>query len=175
MRIASTICTAAIALSLSGCYLSQTHISTTDGRSYKIYGNGELLCEDSQDCKIGQRGTPNTLELEAVKGGQVVGRTTITRQITTASILWMFYTCYTSLYFYQAYPDNVYIPLDYSRADLIKDSQTSSDGWGSATDWNTSPYKSSGSVWDNGAEPADEPSNTTRTNANYDGPAADEY
>jgi len=150
VRIISKICIAAIALSLSGCYLSRTTITTTDGRSYKIYGNGELLCEDSQDCKIGQRGTPNTLELEAVKNGTTVGKKTIKREITTASIVWGFYTYFSSLYLYQAYPDKVYIPIDYGNqgvSDLVRTERNTND-------WNTSPYKSKGSVWDS---PDEEP------------------
>ena len=170
MRIAFTICAACLALTLSGCYMSQTHISVADGRSYKVYGNGVLLCEDSQDCKIGQRGTPNTLELEAVSNGKVVGRTSTKREITGASVFWGFFTYFITLYVYQAYPDNVYIPIDYSRGDP-RDSQSSGDKWG-ASDWDKSPY-SSGGTW-GGAEPESE-TKPTGTDLNYQGPAADEY
>jgi len=139
-----------LAFSLSGCYFGRTQIQTTDGRSYQIYGDGELLCEDSQDCKIQQRGTPHTLELEAVKNGQVVGKTTTKREITTASIFWMFCTGYVSLYFYQAYPDDVYIPLDYSNPAVNEKLQNSSGGFAGGDSWSKSPFETGGSSWDNG-------------------------
>ena len=154
-----------LALTLTGCYLSRTSISTTDGHDYQIYGNGVLLCESSTDCKIGQRGTPNTLDLEAVKGGTVVGRKTIKREITTASVFWGFFTYFTTLYIYQAYPDNVYIPIDYSNANVANMVQRT----GSTNTWNTSPYKSQGSSWD-------DPMGTPAGNSgNYDSEAPDEY
>lgn len=134
----------AFALSLSGCYLNRTTISVTDGRDYKIYGDGELLCESSQDCKIAQRGTPRTMELEAVKGNTVVGRTSIKREITTASVMWGFFTYFTTLYLYQAYPDNVFIPIDYDN-EIVNRKVRETGG----SDWNTSPYKAQGSSWDN--------------------------
>lgn len=147
-----------LALSLSGCYLTQTHIHTTDGKSYQIYGDGVLLCDDSQDCKIPQRGTPHTLELEAVKNGNVVGRTTIKRDITTASVMWMFFTGYISLYFYQAYPDEVYIPLDYSNPILNEQGKYNGDGFAGGDSWNKSPFDAAGSSWDNApGAPAPEP------------------
>jgi hypothetical protein len=144
--------TLAFALTLSGCYLNRTTISTTDGRDYKIYGDGELLCESSQDCKIAQRGTPHTMELKAVKGNTVVGRTSIKREITTASVMWGFCTYFITLYLYQAYPDNVFIPIDYS-SEIVSRTVRETGG----NDWNTSPYKSQGSAWDRpGYEPSAE-------------------
>ena len=135
----------ALALALSGCYLNRTAIATTDGRSdYKIYGDGELLCESSYDCKIPQRGAPHTMELEAVKGNTVVGRTTIKREITTSSILWGFCTYFITLYIYQAYPDNVFIPIDYNNEIVNRKVRETSTG----SNWETSPYKSQGSSWD---------------------------
>ncbi len=148
MRIAKYILPV-LALSLSGCYLSQTHIQTTDGRSYQVYGDGILLCEDSQDCKIPQRGTPHTLELEAVKNGNVVGRTSIQREITTSSILWGFLTYFVTLYVYEAYPDQVYIPLDYSNP-IVNEQGKYNGGFAGGDAWNTSPFQSNGSAWDNG-------------------------
>ena len=137
-----------LALSLSGCYLSQTKIQTTDGRSYQIYGDGILLCDDSQDCKIPQRGSPHTLELEAVKNGNVVGRTTIKREITTASIFWGFITYFVSLYVYEAYPDEVYIPLDYSNP-ILNEQGKYNNGFAGGDAWNASPFDAGGSSWDN--------------------------
>lgn len=134
----------AFALTLSGCYLNRTTISATDGRDYKIYGNGELLCESSQDCKIPQRGAPHTMELEAVKGNTVVGRTSIKREITTASIMWGFCTYFITLYLYQAYPDNVFIPIDYNN-ELVNRKVRERGG----SDWDASPYSTQGSSWDN--------------------------
>ena len=155
---------ALLCFSLSGCYLSRTTIATTDGRDYKIYGNGVLLCENSTNCKIGQRGTPNNLELEAVKGSTVVGKTTIKREITSASVFWGFFTYFITLYIYQAYPDNVYIPIDYSNSAVSNMVKTSA----SANDWSTSPYKSQGSAWDT---PMQAPSTSSDDNDS----APDEY
>ncbi|MBR2308538.1 MAG: hypothetical protein IKA48_15325 [Fibrobacter sp.] len=139
----------AFALTLSGCYFSRTTIRTTDGKDYKIYGDDELICESSQDCKIGQRGAPHTMELKAVKGNTVVGRTTIKREITTASVMWGVVSYFTTLFVYQAYPDNVYIPIDYS-SEMVSRTVRETGG----NDWNTSPYKSQGSAWDRpGYEP----------------------
>lgn len=154
-----------LALTLSGCYLSRTTIATTDGRDYQIYGNGVLLCENSTDCKIGQRGTPNTLDLEAVKGGTVVGRKTIKREITSASVFWGFFTYFTTLYLYQAYPDNVYIPIDYNNREVSNLVQKQ----GPSNDWNTSPYKSQGSSWDAPMQQQAAP------NTDYHEAAPDEY
>ena len=152
-------------LSLSGCYLSRTTIATTDGRDYQIYGNGVLICENSTDCKIGQRGTPNTLDLEAVKGGTVVGKKTIKREITTASVMWGFFTYFTTLFLYQAYPDNVYIPIDYSNGngDMVRIDNRSND-------WNTSPYQRQSGSWD---APMSPQQNTN--SAPTDDSAVDEY
>jgi len=133
----------AMASALSGCYMGRTTITTTDGRDYKIYGDGELLCESTSDCTIPQRGTPHTIELEAVKGNTVVGKTTISREITTSSIAWGFITYFVSLYVYQAYPDHVYIPLDYNNEILNRKLSESGGG-----DWNVSPLESKGSAWD---------------------------
>ena len=143
MRIVTLLAISAFALSLRGCYLSRTHLHTTDGRSYEIYGDGVLLCEDSQDCSIPQCGTPHRMELEAVKNGTVVGRTTIRRRITSETILWGFATYFTSLYLYQAYPKNVNIPIDYN-------SDAANNGLNSANtfDWNKSPFEQD-NTWDN--------------------------
>lgn len=138
-----------LALSLSGCYLSQTKIQTTDGKSYQIYGDGILLCDDSQDCKIPQRGSPHTLELEVVKNGNVVGRTTIKREITTASVFWGFLTYFVTLYVYEAYPDEVYIPLDYSNPILNEQRKYNGNGFAGGDAWNASPFDAGGSSWDN--------------------------
>lgn len=138
-----------LALSLSGCYFSRTSIHTTDGGSYQIYGNGELLCEDSQDCKIQQRGAPRTLELEAVKNGNVVGKTTTKREITTASVVWGFFTYFVTLYVYEAYPDEVFIPLDYSNPTVNAQLQYN-NGFAGGDAWNNSPFESRGSSWNNG-------------------------
>lgn len=148
MRITSLIIPV-LALSLSGCYLSQTKIQTTDGKSYQIYGDGILLCDDSQDCKIPQRGSPHTLELEVVKNGNVVGRTTIKREITTASVFWGFFTYFVSLYVYEAYPDEVYIPLDYSNPILNEQRKYNGNGFAGGDAWNASPFDAGGSSWDN--------------------------
>lgn len=137
MRIAAIATISVVALSLSGCYLSRTHLHTTDGKSYQIYADGALLCEDSEDCTISQNGPPHRMELEAVKNGTVVGKTTIRRRITTESILWGFATYFTSLYIYQAYPKNVYIPVNYN-------SETENQELRGApkVDWNKSPFNS---------------------------------
>ncbi len=150
MRTISIIGLSVLTLALSGCYLSRTHIHTTDGKSYQIYGDGILLCEDSQDCNIPQRGTPHTLELEAVKNGNVVGRTTTKREITTASVFWGFLTYFVTLYVYEAYPDDVYIPLDYSNPMVNEQIKNSNSGFSGGDSWNTSPFQSGGSAWDKG-------------------------
>ena len=151
----------AIAMTLSGCYMNRTAIRTTDGRNYKIYADDELLCESSTDCRIPQYGTPQSMELKAVMGNTVVGKTTIKREINGASIAWGFFTYFITLYVYQAYPSYVYIPIDYNN-DVV--SKTVREG--SGTDWNASPYDSKGSSWD--APPNKMPINE------YDAPA-DEY
>lgn len=155
MRIIPIIGLSVISLALSGCYFSRTHIHTTDGKSYQIYGDGILLCEDSQDCHIPQRGTPHTLELEAVKNGNVVGRTTTKREITTASVFWGFLTYFVTLYVYEAYPDDVYIPLDYSNPVVNEQLKyNNNNGFSGGDSWNASPFQSGGSAWDNGSSAA---------------------
>lgn len=135
----------ATSLCLCGCFFSKTKIMATDSRSYEVYGNGALLCEDSQDCRIPQRGSPSTLDLELVKNGKVIGHTTVRREITTASVLWGFCTYFTSLYLYQAYPNEVFIPINYggyAETDYPISQKSS---------WDTSPLAESESVWDKGS------------------------
>ena len=134
----------ATSLCLCGCFFSKTKIMATDSRSYEVYGNGALLCEDSQDCRIPQRGSPSTLDLELVKNGKVIGHTTVRREITTASVLWGFCTYFTSLYLYQAYPSEVFVPINYS----VYSPEDNSNSRKSS--WDTSPLTESESVWDKG-------------------------
>ena len=163
MKYASRfLCVACLAssLSLCGCFAGRTKIAAADGRSYEVYGNGALLCESSQDCKITQRGSPHTIDLELVKNGKIVGSKSIRREMTTASVLWGFCTYFASLYLYQAYPDEVFIPInyrEYSEADSPSVQKSS---------WDTSLLSERESVWDKGpspskseasAEPATEP------------------
>jgi hypothetical protein len=176
VRIASIIGISVFALALSGCYFSRTHVHTTDGKSYQIYGDGVLLCEDSQDCHIPKRGTPHTLELEAVKNGNVVGRTSTKREITTSSVFWGFFTYFVTLYVYQAYPDDVYIPLDYSNPVVNEQARYNNNGGFAGGDtWNSSPFQSGGSAWDNGTSAPQavrqeqQPPPSTPAPSNYEG------
>ena len=143
----------ATSLCLCGCFFSQTKIMAADGRNYEVYGNGALLCESSQDCKISQRGSPHTLDLELVKNGKIVGSKSIRREMTTASVLWGFCTYFTSLYLYQAYPDEVFIPINYRNY-----SETESPS-GQKSSWDTSPLSESESVWDKGPSPSNSEAN----------------
>lgn len=171
MRIAAITIISVAAFSLSGCYLSRTHLHTTDGKSYEIYGNGVLLCEDSQDCSIAQCGTPYIMELEAVKNGTVVGKKTIRRHITAESVLWGFATYFTSLYLYQAYPKNVNIPID-NNSDGVADSSASGT---QAFDWNRSPFENENSSWNGDSQPADVPEKAPAAPEQVAPPVMQEY
>ncbi|MBR4785189.1 MAG: hypothetical protein IK012_08050 [Fibrobacter sp.] len=170
MRIAAIAIISVVALSLSGCYLSRTHLHTTDGQSYQIYGNGVLLCEDSQDCSITQHGVPHRIELEAVKNGTVVGKKTIRRQITTESFLWGFATYFTSLYIYQAYPKNVYIPVDYNN-EIVNGAITETK----TVDWSKSPFENGNSAWDAVSQPENVPEKQPEPQVQVAPPVMPEY
>ncbi len=84
---------------------------------------------------------------EAQKGETVVGQDIVAREITFASVIWMPFTYCLSLFVYQAYPDEIVIPID---QDKVAQTTTS---WQPGT--STVPSASSetnnatgGSVWD---------------------------
>ena len=144
-KSAVTIASVVIISILSGCYFGQTHIHSNAPGQFEVYGNGELLCENGQyDCKISQRGGPQTLELVVVKDDVAIGHTQIKREITAASVFWMFFTYFTSLYLYQAYPDEAFIFVDDTK---IK--KTSSFGNNGSSNWDKSPFSASDS-WNSG-------------------------
>lgn len=155
----------ALMLPLTGCFAGRSHIHATDGRSYQVYADGALICEDSQECKIGTRGTPKRLELELVKNGRVVGSKTVNREITGASIFWGFFTYFTSLYLYQAYPNDIYIPINYNNERNYSNSENNS------ASWDDTPYKNAGSVWDK--SPSTPDAVTAPANTESDEPAGD--
>ncbi|WP_405339943.1 hypothetical protein [Fibrobacter sp.] len=132
---------------LSGCYFGRSTIRTSDGGSYDIYADGRYVCSTDEDCSIGTRGAMGKTLFEAQKGETVVGQDIVAREITFASVIWMPFTYCLSLFVYQAYPDEIVIPID---QDKVAQTTTS---WQPGT--STVPSASSetnnatgGSVWD---------------------------
>ena len=85
--------------------------------------------------------------MTSAKGETVVGQDIVPREITAASVLWMPFTYFLSLFLYQAYPDEIVIPVDPSMAPMT------GDAWGaksapvpSAASQTTNT--TGGSVWD---------------------------
>lgn len=81
--------------------------------------------------------------MEAVQGEEVVGTETVERSITLASILWMPFTYYTSIFLYRAYPDEIEI-------NVVKDRTLPLKGKPAAVwkDEDLSAPRNNGSVWE---------------------------
>lgn len=83
---------------------------------------------------------------EAQKGETVVGQEVVSRDVTAATVLWMPFTYFLSIFLYQAYPDEIVIPVDPNMA-------PAGSSWGvqSATDPSATSETTNatgGSVWD---------------------------
>ena len=111
MRVSRIVLVAFVAAMLSGCYFGRSNIRTSDGGNYDIYVDGRYLCSTDEDCSITTRGAFGNTLFEAQKGNRVVGQRNVSRDVTAASILWMPFTCYLSIFVYQAYPAEIVIPI----------------------------------------------------------------
>ena len=123
---------------LSGCYFGRSTIRASDGR---------YVCSTDEDCSIGTRGAMGKTLFEAQKGETVVGQDIVAREITFASVIWMPFTYCLSLFVYQAYPDEIVIPVDQDKVPLAGNSwQAESSPVPSASSKTTNT--TGGSVWD---------------------------
>lgn len=132
---------------LSGCYFGRSAIRTSDGGSYDIYADGRYICSTDEDCSITTRGGIGKTVFEAQRGDVVVGQNIVSREITFASVIWMPFTYCLSLFVYQAYPDEIVIPVNQDKVPLTSNSwQAESTPVPSSSSGTTST--TGGSVWD---------------------------
>ena len=150
MRISRVVLVAFVAAMLSGCYFGRSTIRASDGGHYDIYADGSYLCSTGDDCSVSTRGVFGSTLFEAQQGGTVVGQRNVSRDVTLASILWMPFTCYLSVFAYQAYPDEIVIPIN-----QVMVPEPKRDAWNaestpsqSTTTPTTNTNTSGGSVWD---------------------------
>lgn len=139
-RIASIAILLLLTISLNGCFFGRSKIVVSDGGSYDIYADESYVCSTGRgDCYLAKRGTSSPVHLKAVHKDVVAGETQISRSITVASVIWAPFTYYSSLFLYQAYPDEIYIYVG------EPDENGSGAKWLSEQD---DAPKESGSVWD---------------------------
>ena len=133
---------------LSGCYFGRSTIRASDGGNYDIYADGRYLCStDDGECSVSTRGAMGKTLFEAQKGETVVGQDIVSREVTFASVIWMPFTYCLSLFVYQAYPDEIVIPVDQDKVPLAGNSwQAESSPVPSASSKTTNT--TGGSVWD---------------------------
>ena len=132
---------------LSGCYFGRSTIRTSDGGNYDIYADGRYICSTDGDCSITTRGAFGNTLFEAQKGETVVGQRSLSRDVTFASVIWMPFTYCLSLFIYQAYPDEIVIPVDQDKVPLAGNSwQTESSSVPSGSSGAT--HTTGGSAWD---------------------------
>ncbi|PWJ67405.1 hypothetical protein SAMN05720473_101276 [Fibrobacter sp. UWB15] len=112
LRIFRIATLAMVTALLSGCYFGRSAIRTSDGGNYDIYADGRYICSTDGDCSITTRGGMGKTLFEAQRGDVVVGQDIVSREITFASVIWMPFTYCLSLFIYQAYPDEIVIPVN---------------------------------------------------------------
>lgn len=146
-RISRIVLVALATAMLSGCYFGRTAIRVSDGGNYDIYADGRYICSTDEECSVTTRGAMGKTLFEAQKGETVVGQDIVSREITFASVIWMPFTYFLSLFLYQAYPDVIVIPVEQEKVPLA----------GNTWQPESSPVPSSssgtsattgGSVWD---------------------------
>lgn len=115
-KILPTLFLATLSLGLTGCFSGRTSVVATQYASepYDLYLNGNLVCKlgSDDDCSFQTRGTRAGGVLEAYLNGHRVGSIQIHRTMSFASLLWAVPTYTLSLWLYQAYPDEIEIPID---------------------------------------------------------------
>lgn len=124
---------------LAGCYFGRSTIRASDGGTYDVYADGRYICSTDEECSVTTRGAWGKVLFEAQKGSHVVGHDIVSREITAASVLWMPFTYFLSLFVYQAYPDEIVIPIDSSAIPVQQPT------WQSESSENSSV---GGSVWE---------------------------
>ena len=128
---------ASVSLSMTGCFAGRSSVVASQyaSKPYDIYLNGRQVCKmaSDDDCSFQTRGTRAGGHLEAYLDGQRVGSINIHRSISFASILWAPFTYLSSIWLYQAYPDEIEIRID---TYLLRGGSNSSD------------FDNGGSVWD---------------------------
>ena len=145
-RIYRVAALALVTALLSGCYFGRTAIRTSDGGSYDIYADGRYICSTDDDCYVTTRGAMGKTMFEAQRGETVVGQDVVSREVTAATFLWMPFTYFLSLFLYQAYPDEIVIPVDPSKSPAGSSWGVNSASASSAT--SESANTTGGSVWD---------------------------
>ena len=146
-RICRITLVAFTAAMLSGCYFGRSTIRASDGGNYDIYADGVYLCSTDEDCSVTTRGAFGNTLFEAQKGETVAGQRSVSRDVTFASVIWMPFTYCLSLFIYQAYPDEIVIPIDQDRVPVVQGSAWQTDSSPSAASSGSS-NASGGSVWD---------------------------
>ncbi|SHK70350.1 hypothetical protein [Fibrobacter sp. UWB12] len=115
-RVLPILLLTSMSLNLTGCFSGRTNIVATQyaSRPYDIYLNGYLVCKmgNDDDCSFQTRGTRAGGILEAYLDGQRVGSIEVHRSMSFATLLWALPTYTLSLWLYQAYPDEIEIPID---------------------------------------------------------------
>ena len=115
-RIVSILLLAAVSVNLTGCFAGRTKVIASQyaSRPYDIYLDGKPVCRmgDDEDCTFQTRGTRAGGQLEAFLDGQRVGSIEVHRSMSFMSILFAPFTYTLSLWLYQAYPDEIEIPID---------------------------------------------------------------
>ena len=128
-KFLSFLLLATASISLTGCFSGRTSVTAShyDSRPYDIYLNGRQICRMSSDddCSFQTRGTRAGGQLEAYLDGQRVGSIEVHRSISIATLLWAIPTYTAALWLYQAYPDEIEIPID---TYLIRNNNNSSNG-----------------------------------------------
>ena len=97
---------------LTGCYFGRSEIKASDGGIYDIYADSRYVCSTNGDCSVTTRGVMGNVSFRAQTGDKVVGHSSVPREVTVGSILWMPFTYCLSLFLYQALPDVIVIPID---------------------------------------------------------------
>ena len=137
-----------VAATLSGCYFGRSTIRAADGGNYDIYADGRYICSTGDECSISTRGAMGKTLFEAQKGETVVGQDIVSREITLATVLWMPFTYCLSLFIYQAYPDEIVIPVDQSVLPVTQGNPWRSESSPQPAASSGSSNASGSSVWD---------------------------
>ena len=137
-----------VAAMLSGCYFGRSTIRASDGGNYDIYADGVYLCSTDEDCSVTTRGAFGNTLFEAQKGETVAGQRSVSRDVTFATVMWMPFTYCLSLFIYQAYPDEIVIPIDPAVAPVNSESSWQAESSSTSSTTTRTTESTGGSVWD---------------------------
>jgi hypothetical protein len=115
-KVLPTLLLATLSLGMTGCFSGRTSVVASHyaSKPYDIYLNGYFVCKmgGDYDCSFQTRGTTAGGILEAYLDDQRVGSIEVHRSMSFLSLLWAIPTYTLSLWLYQAYPDEIEIPID---------------------------------------------------------------